>query len=86
MLGLRCLAVGLVLLLLTPYNKGTFFNWAHMSVGIVMALVKARHREPVDEAPPVLAGVGALTVQLSAACGPVLRCPTGVSRICWWAS
>ncbi len=39
-LGLQFLAVGLILLLLTPYNKGTFFNWAHMSVGVAMALVE----------------------------------------------
>ena len=39
-LGLRFLAVGLILLLLTPYNKGTFFNWAHMSVGVLMAIVE----------------------------------------------
>ena len=32
--GLRFLALGLILLLLTPYNKGTFFNWTHMSVGL----------------------------------------------------
>jgi hypothetical protein len=38
--GLRFLALGLILLLLTPYNKGTFFNWAHMSVGVVTALVQ----------------------------------------------
>ena len=39
-LGLRAVAVGLIVLLLTPYNKGTFFNWAHMSVGTVMALIQ----------------------------------------------
>ena len=39
-LGLRFLALGLILLLLTPYNKGTFFNWTHMSVGVVTALVQ----------------------------------------------
>ena len=38
--GFRVLAVGLILLLLTPYDKGTFFNWAHMTVGVVMALVQ----------------------------------------------
>ena len=37
--ALRYVAVGLVVLLATPYNQGTFFNWAHMSVGVAMALV-----------------------------------------------
>jgi hypothetical protein len=38
--ALRALAVGLVALLATPYTAGTFFNWAHMTVGVMMALVQ----------------------------------------------
>ncbi len=36
----RIVAVGLPLLLVTPYDRGTFFNWAHMSVGVTMALAQ----------------------------------------------
>lgn len=39
-IGLRVVAVMLVLLLLTPYSGGTFLNWAHMTVGVVGALVQ----------------------------------------------
>jgi hypothetical protein len=38
--GLRVVAVGLLGLLATPYNRGTFFNWTHMSIGVAMALVQ----------------------------------------------
>lgn len=38
--GLRLVAVMLILLLLTPYSGGTFLNWAHMTVGVVGALVQ----------------------------------------------
>ncbi len=31
--SLRVVAVGLVLLILTPYTLDTFFNWAHMTIG-----------------------------------------------------
>ena len=33
---LRVIAVALPLLLLTPFNHGSFFNWAHMGIGIVI--------------------------------------------------
>ncbi len=36
----RVVSVMLVLLLLTPFNKGAFLNWAHMTVGVVGALVQ----------------------------------------------
>ncbi len=38
--ALRAVAVGLFLLLITPYNQGAFLNWTHMTVGTVMALVQ----------------------------------------------
>jgi hypothetical protein len=37
-IGLRVIAVLLIVLLATPYNRGTFLNWAHMSAGIVGAV------------------------------------------------
>lgn len=39
-LGLRIVAVVLILLLLTPYSGGAFLNWSHMTVGVVGALVQ----------------------------------------------
>ncbi len=36
----RVVSVMLILLLLTPFNKGAFLNWAHMTVGVVGALVQ----------------------------------------------
>jgi hypothetical protein len=63
-LGLRVVAVGLVLLLLTPYNKGTFFNWAHMSVGVVMALVQLAVAAQLMMLYRSWQSVGAFVVQL----------------------
>ena len=37
--GVYLEVVGLPLLLLTPFNQGAFFNWAHMTVGASMAVV-----------------------------------------------
>jgi hypothetical protein len=39
-IGLRVVAVMLILLLVTPYNEGTFLNWSHMTIGVVGALVQ----------------------------------------------
>jgi hypothetical protein len=39
-LGMRVVGLSLVGLLLTPYSHGTFFNWSHMTVGVVGALVQ----------------------------------------------
>jgi hypothetical protein len=38
--GLRVVAVALPLLLITPFNHGAFFNWAHMTVGIVIGVTQ----------------------------------------------
>jgi hypothetical protein len=38
--GLRAVAAMLILLLLTPYDAGTFYNWAHMTVGVAGALIQ----------------------------------------------
>lgn len=39
-LPMRCLPVFFVLLLLTPFNKGTALNWSHMTVGVTLALAQ----------------------------------------------
>lgn len=39
-LGLRLVAIELILLLITPYSGGAFLNWAHMSVGVSGALIQ----------------------------------------------
>jgi len=36
--GIFLEAIGFPLLLLTPYNQGALLNWAHMTVGVTMAL------------------------------------------------
>jgi hypothetical protein len=38
--ALRVVALGLFLLLATPYDRGTLLNWAHMTVGVTIALVQ----------------------------------------------
>jgi hypothetical protein len=38
--GMRVVAISLFVLLITPFNKGTFLNWAHMITGVAMALVE----------------------------------------------
>ncbi|MBW4029966.1 MAG: hypothetical protein HIU57_04710 [Acidobacteria bacterium] len=38
--GLRVIALALPLLLLTPFNHGAFFNWAHMAVGTVIGVTQ----------------------------------------------
>jgi hypothetical protein len=38
--GVRVVAVMLVLLLVTPYTGGAFLNWAHMTTGVIGALVQ----------------------------------------------
>ncbi|NNN13560.1 MAG: hypothetical protein HKL81_07440 [Acidimicrobiaceae bacterium] len=36
----RVVGVGAILLLLTPYTAGTFFNWAHMTIGAAFFLAQ----------------------------------------------
>ncbi len=36
--GMRVVATGLPTLLIFPYNHGSFFNWAHMTVGTVIGV------------------------------------------------
>jgi hypothetical protein len=38
--GLRVVSFGLFALLVTPYNKGTFLNWAHMVTGVTISLIQ----------------------------------------------
>ena len=39
-LGLRLVAIGLGLLLLTPYDRGPVWNWSHMTFGVCIALIQ----------------------------------------------
>jgi len=39
-LGLRLIAIGLLLLLVTPFNRGTLLNWTHMTIGVLVAVVE----------------------------------------------
>ena len=38
--GTRAVALGLFVVLATPYNQGTLLDWTHMTVGVTMALVQ----------------------------------------------
>lgn len=38
--GLRIIAILLFVLLVTPYNQGTFLNWTHMIAGVLGALLE----------------------------------------------
>jgi hypothetical protein len=37
---MRVAALGLLLELATPYNHGTFLNWAHMSIGVAIGVAQ----------------------------------------------
>jgi hypothetical protein len=64
-LALRLVGVGLVALLLTPYNKGAFFNWSHMIVGTLGALLQLGIAWQFLRRNPSSRGISALTVQLA---------------------
>lgn len=39
-LPMKCMPVLFVALLCTPFNKGTFLNWTHMTVGVTLAMAQ----------------------------------------------
>lgn len=71
--GLRLLCVALIALLVTPFNKGTFLNWTHMTIGVIAALVElsicllllVQHRSPRSLAAFSLALVGGVLAAVS---------------------
>ncbi len=62
--ALRLVGVGLFALLLTPYNKGAFFNWCHMIFGIIGALLQLEIALQFLRRHSTRRGIAALTVQL----------------------
>jgi hypothetical protein len=38
--GLRIIAIGPLLLLIRPFNKGAFLNLTHMTIGVITALAE----------------------------------------------
>ena len=36
---MRLVAVGLFALLITPFDRGAFLNWTHMTIGVIIALL-----------------------------------------------
>lgn len=58
----RALAIGLVVLLVTPYNQGAFLNWAHMVTGVAMALIQIALSVSVVRRRANLMSIGALVV------------------------
>jgi hypothetical protein len=63
-LATRLVGIGLVALLLTPYNKGAFFNWSHMIVGVFGALLQLEITLQLLRRFPSIPGITALIVQL----------------------
>jgi hypothetical protein len=63
-LALRLVGMGLLALLLTPYNKGAFFNWSHMTVGVIGALLQLEIAVHFLRRHPSSRGISALGVQL----------------------
>jgi hypothetical protein len=72
-LGLRVIAVGLLLLLVTPFNRGTVLNWTHMTIGVLVALVElvicflllVQHRAPGSVAAFFVALAGGIIAAFS---------------------
>jgi hypothetical protein len=63
--ALRLVSIGLFALLLTPYDKGTFFNWGHMSAGVLVALLQMELSLQFVRQRPSTRAVSALMVQLA---------------------
>lgn len=63
-LGMRTVAVMLILLLLTPYNEGAVLNWTHMSVGVCGALVQLAIAIALIKRVGTRAAIGGFAVQL----------------------
>ncbi|MHB1087626.1 MAG: hypothetical protein ACYC19_02545 [Acidimicrobiales bacterium] len=63
-MGLRVVSISLVVLLITPFNKGTFLNWTHMVTGVAMALVELAITILLLVKYPGAASVGAFSVAL----------------------
>jgi hypothetical protein len=64
-LGLRVIAVGLVVLLATPYNQGTFLNWAHMVTGVTIAVIQLLTSVALLVRRPTVMAIGAFTALLA---------------------
>jgi hypothetical protein len=63
-LGLRVIAVVLILLLLTPYTGGPFLNWTHMTVGIFGSLIQLAISITLWRRYGSLAAIFGLSIQL----------------------
>lgn len=63
--GLRAIAVSLFVLLITPFNKGTFLNWTHMITGVAMALVELAIAVQLSVDHRSTASVAALSIGLA---------------------
>jgi ABC-type multidrug transport system fused ATPase/permease subunit len=73
--GVRAVAVGLFLLLVTPYDAGPFLNWSHMTVGTVMALVQLALTTALVRRQRSVGSVVAWVVQLAAGVVAALSLP-----------
>ena len=73
--GVRAVAVGLFLLLVTPYDMGPFLNWSHMTVGTTMALGQIALTIALVRRRRSAGAVAALAIQLVAGVVAALSLP-----------
>ncbi|MHB8827476.1 MAG: hypothetical protein ACYC5Z_07415 [Acidimicrobiales bacterium] len=63
--GVRAVALGLFVVIATPFNQGTFLNWTHMTAGVVMALVQGAITVALVRRASRLVSWSAFSVQLA---------------------
>lgn len=63
--GLRVVAVSLMVLLATPFNHGALLNWAHMTTGVIGALVQLAITSRLLSTRRTLRTLGGFAVQLA---------------------
>ena len=62
--GVRAVALGLFVVIATPFNQGTFLNWTHMTAGVAVALVQAAITIALVRTAASAASWSALVVQI----------------------
>jgi len=83
-LGLKLVAAMLLLLLVTPYTGGTLLNWAHMTVGVLGALVQLAISYALLRRTTSLLAVGGATIQLAGGIIGAFSLPDWKFQILMW--
>ena len=63
--GLRWVAIGLFALLITPFNRGAFLNWTHMTVGVAVALLQLAIASLLLTRRQSMGSIGGYSIQLA---------------------